>query len=85
MELNLPKNINLILTKNLLIMKKETNKTVKLQSKYHSSVKNFRGYKLNDNYGEYSLKLTYYDSFRGHRKALKGRVESNVLTVTYEP
>ena len=45
MKLNLPKNINLILTKTLLLMKKEAIKTVKLQSKYRPSVKNFRGYK----------------------------------------
>ena len=41
--------------------------------------------KLNTDYGKYSIKLTYYDYFRGRIKALKGRVESNVLTVTYEP
>ena len=45
MKLNLPKNINLLLTKILLIMKKATSKTVKLQSKYRPSVKSFRGYK----------------------------------------
>jgi len=48
MNLSLPENpnqINLILTKNLLIMKKATSKTVKLQSKYRPSVKSFRGYK----------------------------------------
>ena len=48
MNLNLPENlnqINLILTKNLLIMKKETHKTVKMQAKYRPSIKNFRGYK----------------------------------------
>ena len=31
--------------KNLLIMKKETRKTVKLQSKYRPSLKSFMGYK----------------------------------------
>ena len=48
MHLNLPEIIhqsNLILTKTLLIMKKETNKTVKMQSKYRPSIKNYRGYK----------------------------------------
>ena len=48
MKLNLPEKSNLltqILTKNLLIMKKETNKTVKMQAKYRPSIKNFRGYK----------------------------------------
>jgi len=48
MHLNLPETIHqshLILTKTLLIMKKETNKTVKMQSKYRPSIKNYRGYK----------------------------------------
>jgi hypothetical protein len=34
-----------ILTKNLLIMKKETSKTVKMQARYRPSVKSFRGYR----------------------------------------
>jgi hypothetical protein len=48
MNLNLPETRQLstqILTKTLLIMKKETRKTVKLQSKYRPSIKNYRGYK----------------------------------------
>jgi hypothetical protein len=35
--------------------------------------------------GEYSIKLSYYDYSRYHIKALKGRIESNVLTVVYKP
>ena len=48
MKLSLPENANKstqLLTKNLLIMKKKTSKTVKMQSKYRPSVKSFRGYK----------------------------------------
>jgi len=48
MKPNLPEKSKLptqILTKTLLIMKKETNKTVKMQCKYRPSIKNFRGYK----------------------------------------
>ena len=48
MNLNLSESRQLttqILTKTLLIMKKETRKTVKLQSKYRPSIKNYRGYK----------------------------------------
>jgi len=48
MQLNLPTKPHqtiLIITKILLLMKKETPKTVKLQSKYRPSLKSFRGYK----------------------------------------
>lgn len=43
--------------------------------------------KLNDIYGEYSIKLTYYnrDRYFRHRKVFRGRIESNVLNVVYKP
>ena len=44
MKTNLPKTTQLF-TKNLLIMKKETRKKVKMQSKIRPSIKSFRGYK----------------------------------------
>jgi len=40
---------------------------------------------LNTDYGEYFLKLSYHDYARYHIKALKGKIESNVLKVVYEP
>ena len=35
--------------------------------------------------GEYSMKLSYYDYSYYHIKALKGRIESNILKVVYSP
>jgi len=45
MVVSKPNQINLILTKTLLIMKKETQKKVKMQAKYRPSLKRFGGYK----------------------------------------
>jgi len=36
-------------------------------------------------YGKYSIKLNYYDSRRYRLKAFKGKIESNVRKVLYEP
>ncbi len=38
----------------------------------------------NTKYGEYSIKIIYRDTFRTHRKAFKGRVESNTIRLQYQ-
>jgi len=44
-------------------------------------------YLKNDAYGEYSIKLSYYDRYRycKPKKAFRVRVESNSVTVIYKP
>ncbi len=42
---------------------------------------NFR--ELNNDYGEYSLRLTYKDSFLIDKRAFQGIIESNVISLLY--
>lgn len=39
----------------------------------------------NNDFGEYSMKLSYHDCLRYYMKAFQGRIESNVITVVYKP
>ncbi len=39
---------------------------------------------LNDDYGEYTLKLTYADPFLANKKAFRGIIESNEIRLLYK-
>ena len=39
---------------------------------------------LSDDYGEYSMQLTYKDKFLKDKRAFRGKIESNVIKVIYK-